>query len=489
MNVSISKQITLIRVLWLCLATASFSQTSLTLAEAVEIAAAKSPDIRRARLNLERSRESLNAQNAALKSQFSLSINPFEYNRARQFNTFFSTWNTSEEKSSSGTFRISQPIQWTDATLSLINRFEWRDSFSEFQDERSKTFSNNLYISYAQPLFTYNRTRLQLHALELDLEDASLSYALQLLTLEYIVTQNFYDVHRKKLAYQIAIEEFNNQDQSYQIIKNKVDAGLAAKEELFQAELNLSTSKSKVQNTKVDLDNTLDEFKRLIGISLFDEVTVSADVTHQVVEVDLQKALDNGLEKRMELRQRNIDIETAMDDLVERSAYNEFRGDFSLSYGIIGTDEQYQHVYDKPTKNQQIFLAFEVPLFDWGEKKSRIKAAEASLNTSRLSSEEQRNDIIIGVRQAYRSLKNLEIQIDIAQQNVRNAELTYEINLERYKNGDLTSMDLNLFQTQLSDSKTGLVQALTDYKVALLNLKIQSMWDFEKNRQVITEVP
>ncbi|NIA31370.1 MAG: TolC family protein, partial [Actinobacteria bacterium] len=75
--------------------------------------------------------------------------------------------------------------------------------------------------------------------------------------------------------------------------------------------------------------------------------------------------------------------------------------------------------------------------------------------------------------------------IEIARQNIKNAQLTYDINLERYKNGDLTSMDLNLYQTQLSEQKLGLVEALINYKLALLDLKIKSLWDFEKNCAVL----
>ena len=83
------------------------------------------------------------------------------------------------------------------------------------------------------------------------------------------------------------------------------------------------------------------------------------------------------------------------------------------------------------------------------------------------------------------SLQNLETQIDIARQNVKNAELTYEINLERYQNGDLTSMDLNQFQIQLSDKKMALSNALISYKLELLNLKIQSLWDFETQQSIL----
>ena len=71
--------------------------------------------------------------------------------------------------------------------------------------------------------------------------------------------------------------------------------------------------------------------------------------------------------------------------------------------------------------------------------------------------------------------------------NVRNAQLTYDINLERYKNGDLTSMDLDLYQAQLSEAKKEKIGALINYKLALLNMKILSLWDFEKNESVLPD--
>ena len=107
------------------------------------------------------------------------------------------------------------------------------------------------------------------------------------------------------------------------------------------------------------------------------------------------------------------------------------------------------------------------------------------MESSNLSLEEEKTGIIIDIRKAYRNLENQVIQIEIAQQNVRTAQLTYDINLERYENGDLTSMDLNQFQTQLSAKKIGLVEALINYKLALLDLKVKSLWDFERNQPVL----
>ena len=84
-------------------------------------------------------------------------------------------------------------------------------------------------------------------------------------------------------------------------------------------------------------------------------------------------------------------------------------------------------------------------------------------------------------------MDNIKSQIEIAKLNVKNAQLTYDINLERYKNSDITGMDLNLFQNQLSNKKMDLTTSLIDYKIELLNLKIQTLYDFEINQSIVPE--
>ncbi len=112
--------------------------TGLTLEQALSIAESNSPAMKKTRLNLIRSQENLNAQNAALKSQFSLSVNPIGYSQNRSFNDLISKWNSVKTTESYGLFTIAQPIVLTDARLSLINRFGYRDSYSEYANSTKR---------------------------------------------------------------------------------------------------------------------------------------------------------------------------------------------------------------------------------------------------------------------------------------------------------------------------------------------------------------
>ena len=323
-----------------------------------------------------------------------------------------------------------------------------------------------------------------LKELELALENSKISYAVQLLSLERGVTQAFYYVYQQQQSLDIARQAFENMQKSYEVIKNKVDAGISAREESFQAELNLATARSDYENRQVELENAKDEFKLLIGMSLYDDLIALPNIAVDTVQVDIAMAIDQGLANRMELRQREIDIESSQFDLIQTKSLNEFKGSLGLSIGLFGDNEKFGDVYANPTDNEDVSLSLTIPLWDWGERKSRIKATEATIESANISLEEEKNDIILGIRKVYRNLINLRNQIGIARQNVTNAQLTYDLNLERYKNGDLTGMDLNLFQEQLSQKQLSYTNSLISYKLELLNLKIQTLYDFEKKQQV-----
>ena len=165
---------------------AQSSETSvsmtLTLEQALEYSVDHSPELQEALINLERYKLSLEAQRASLKSKFALTLNPFTYSNSRSFDNRFSQWYTNESFSSNGTFSITQPIIWTDATVSLNNKFGWQSNTSISGDTSNdnKAFSNDLYLSINQPLFTYNRAKTDLKTIEYDYENALINYALRL---------------------------------------------------------------------------------------------------------------------------------------------------------------------------------------------------------------------------------------------------------------------------------------------------------------------
>jgi outer membrane protein TolC len=481
------KRILLTTVISLFLTAVAQGQLALTIEKAMDIAQTNSPTLRNSLLTLERYKQLLVAEHAALKSRFSLDLSPVGYSNNRQFDTRLSQWYTNENFSTSGVFQVAQPVLQTDGLISLVNRFGWQTNTSNISGAKNynDAFTNSLNLQISQPVFTYNRRKMALKQLEFSLENANIAYALQRLNTEREITSQFYSVYVAQSNLKISREELENVEKSYEIIKNKVEADLAVKDELFQAELNLATARSSVDASVVRLENAKDLFKRILGMPLGQDLEVVTEVNIKTVDINLDRAIEHGLSSRLELRQREIAGAELEFELIRTKAMNEFRGDISLSFGLLGDNSHLGKIYNNPTQNPRVAITLAIPIFDWGEKKARIKAQKMSQEVHEINKEEDKISIELNIRQTWRSLENLRTQISIAEQSVRNAQLTYDLNLTRYREGDITGMQINQFQTQLSGKKMEYTQALIDYKIELLNLKILSLFDFEKNEPVV----
>ena len=458
------KRMLLAIVVFMGITLPSQGQIPLTIDKAMEIAQENSPSLRRSYMNLERYKQNLIAQKASLKSRFSLNLNPLDYNKNRRFDNRLSQWYTNETLNSSGTFQIEQPILWTDGTISLINKFGWQDNNSILEGNKTsdRAFSNDLYLQLTQPIFTYNKRKMELKQIEYDYENADISYALQRLNTEKSITDQFYAVYMAQSNLEIA-----------------------AKDELFQAELNLATARSSVDESKVSLENAKDKLKQTLGMRLDEDILVFAEVDIKPIQVDLEQAITHGLGSRLELRQREIESKELEFEMIKTKALNEFKGDISLSFGLMGDNRHLNKMFNNPTQNPRVSISFTVPIFDWGEKRARIKAQKVAQQINELEFHEEKVDIELNIRQVWRSLENLRTQIKIAEQNVQNAQLTYDLNQTRYREGDITGMEMSQFQTQLSNKKITYTQALINYRIELLNLKILSLYDFDKNIPIV----
>ncbi|MCQ2110540.1 MAG: TolC family protein [Bacteroidaceae bacterium] len=467
--------------------TGAGAQIVMTMEEALAYSAEHNPDLLNSRMSMERYEQNLIAQKASLKSRFSLNLSPLTYSQSRQFDSRYSDWYTNRSLSSSGTFSISQPIIWTDATLSLNNSLSWQDNESTIggTTNNNRSFSNRLNLSLNQPIFTYNRTKMNMRQIEMNYENARINYALQMLNVERNITSQFYSLFMSQQNLEIRESELANAERNFNIIRDKVEADLATKDEFYQAEVNLAQSRSTVENQRVSLENAKDNFKQSLGIPLDEDIKVICDVKAEPVMVDFDKALQSAMSSRLELRQRQISREQQEMSMIQVKDNDSFSGNVSLSLGIMGDDPSFGNIYDNPTNNPRVAVTFSVPLYDWGARKARIKAAEIERKMFELNAEEEIKSIEMNLRSTCRSLDNLLNQISIAEQSQQNAQMTYDLNEERYRNGELTGMQMNQFQTQLSNSKMSYTQAIINYKVQLLNIKILTLYDFEKDEPVV----
>jgi len=256
-----TQRTTFVASLILLLARGVWSVDTLSLEEALATAMSQSPDMVQAELDLTRSKAGYEAYKSSQRLSATLFLTPMSYSDDLVFDDFQNVWNNSRNTQSSGRLSLSQPLRWTDGTFSLSDQFSWTESFSDRSSLGEQTnFSHRFSLNYSQPIFTYNRNKETLRQQKVSLETSTLNYAMNRLSMEKSVASAFYGLYQSQKSHEIAMEELENQKKSHAIMVNKIEAGLEARGDLYQANLNLASSEMGLKNREVSYRNTLDSF-------------------------------------------------------------------------------------------------------------------------------------------------------------------------------------------------------------------------------------
>ena len=110
------------------------------------------------------------------------------------------------------------------------------------------------------------------------------------------------------------------------------------------------------------------------------------------------------------------------------------------------------------------------PLFSGGVIASGVRTATARNTVDRLSIEDSRRNVILGVSQAWNTMQALRKNVSISEEQLRAAKIAFAGIQEEYHLGLSTTLDVLLQQQTLSTAELSLAQAQHDYYVAQATL-------------------
>lgn len=491
---------------WLLLITTpAWPQTRrvLSLDESINIAFSKSYDAARLEQTLINSQMNLRAADASLKSSGELLFNSLpnfkDGERQRESETGF-TFERERFVDFQAQLFVNQPVRFSDGTFSLVASFDRFQNFSTVQvggpdipgQEISEDFTNyspQLSLQFRQPLFTINRLQTNHRKARLNLENTEQVYSRSQLDIVYNVTANFFGLFRAQKQYEIDAENVKQAEEAYRLANLKQQAGLLPEVEVLRLQVDLANARNSAAASQAALAEREDQFKLLIGIPVDDSIQAMTELTYQPVKVSLEKALSEALNRRTELHSDEIDIELSHLNVRETDAQTQIKGDLFLTYGIFKRDENFSDAFRDFDQDRSVTFSLTVPLWDWHKNSYEVQAAKATLENNRLLQKNRVEFIKQEIRTTVRNLHSSQQRIEITRQSEELAEKSYRISLLKFQNGDLSTQDLALEQNRLTQARVNSLNAITDYKLALSDLRRKTLWDFEKDEPVKVEVP
>ena len=394
-----------------------------------------------------------------------------------------------------GSLYFVQPLP-TDGTVYVSTGLL---SINDYNSDRRLTQFNTL-IGLSQPLnsfWGYNSIRADLKRARLDYERSNKAYKRAELNLIYDVSDAYYTLLLQQKGTDIAQMNLERQTEAYEISKNKYEAGLVREVESLQNEVDLVEAQNSYDLSTFALTSSTNLFKRLIGLELDATVTLKSEMTnYSIVDIDPDKAVSLAISNRLEIRDREIQIELQQLQIDRQKSLGLPQASLEASWEKIGISNvdmsntfqrslsgSWDNVRARPPQ-YMIGLTLRIPIIDWGRNRTLLRAAEARQRQNYLGKEDKEREIEVEVRNLAANIKTTFMRLQLLEKNVSVAERSYSITLQRFTDGDIDSQALALERTRLNSALRNHLVAFVDYQLLLSDLTRKTFYDFQRNAPI-----
>jgi outer membrane protein TolC len=367
--------------------------------------------------------------------------------------------------------------------------------------EKEKRFFSSFRLSFNQPLFVPNTLKLGMERANLEHERAQREFTRTELDVVYRVTESFFGLYSAIRRLEIAREEVNQQEQAYELARQKFDAGLIPEVGALQMEVDLAQSRNRLLEAEGDLSQMEDRFKITVGLPLEQQVAVKTDFALSMFNVNEEKAIEQGLRHRAEIRRGEIDRRLAEITVQETDARTAIRGDIRAYYDLTGISDPYldygvstarlfrssiNDIRRRP-KNRGITFTLSVPIWDSGVNRAEVAAARARLERNELTERENKRLVVQDIRATITRLRETRGRLDVLTRSEEVALRSFEISQAQFDNGDITSQELAENRDRLTTARQNYLAAYIDYQLSVADLKRNTLYDFEKGHSLVKD--
>jgi outer membrane protein TolC len=261
----------------------------------------------------------------------------------------------------------------------------------------------------------------------------------------------------------------------------------------LQMEVDLADAQSNYDMALLAQSSSINSFRELLGIELDDGIALSSNLEYKVILVDPEKAVRLALENRLEIREQEIQIEMQKLNIKQQRANGMIRGNIEAYFEKVGVaspstsaaffnsiGNSYTDFMNRPY-NYGIGLTISIPIFDWGENRALVRAAQARLKQYTYNRTQVEREIETEVRNLAASVSSNLKRLQLLEKNVAVAEKSFEITLKRFSDGDIDSQALALERNRLNTAYTSHLGAYISYQLTLADLMRRTFFDFRND--------
>jgi outer membrane protein TolC len=374
---------------------------------------------------------------------------------------------------------IQQNLGFLGGTLRAGTSLQRTDNFSG--NKSSFFLSTPIQISYAQNSLLYNEFYWQkrLEPLLFDVASREFGENVEIAALEAV--KLFLEAVEAQVANEVAIANRANADTLYMLSKERFKIGTVPQTDVLQLELNLLKANSEVNESHLTKENSLRNLRRILGLDDNENVTLKPPGRPLSLQISYEKAIEQAKLNRSGIMKLSLDRLEADQEVARAKGQNSLELSLLANLGTQQTAPGLLDSYRRLQNQQYVGLTLDVPIMDWGYRKSQIRLAKANRELVEVNT---RQDEMVFDQQVF--IQVLEYnqrfsQFNIAVKADTVAQQRLLISKERYLLGKLNIADLNLALEESVNARRAYIKALNTYWLSFYVLQRLAMYDFVKD--------
>lgn len=308
-------------------------------------------------------------------------------------------------------------------------------------------------------LYSGGRTEALVDQAKHNAHSADLGVAKAEQQLKLDTTTAYYNVLQAQNMVKVNEQAVANLNEHLQTVNAQYQAGAVAKADVLRSEVELANAQQNLTKAKNGYDVALASLNNIIGEPLDSQSVLKDELAYAKYDQSLEDSVKTALTNRPEIGQSQDGIAAAKASVQAANSGNLPTVAVSGSRGYSGD------TFPGDNSNWSVGVSASWNVFDGNVTRSRVKAAETTMNKANITDDQLKDSIALEVRQSYLSMKEAEQRIQTSQVAVDKANEDLKIARTKYSAGAGTNLDVIDAQLALTQANTNYTQALYDYNV------------------------
>lgn len=373
------------------------------------------------------------------------------------------------------------------------------DSNNVFRNPNPSFFSG-VNLSFTQPLLRNFGKLATERGILLARKNTSTSqeaFELQVIDTLRQVDNAYWELVRARKQLEVSQQSLDLAKELHERNRIRVEVGTLAPFELVQSEAGIAQREGDIIRNQAAVGDAEDSLRRLLNLdqgAAWDlEILPVTEPVVDEMDIDLQKALEEALAERSEVRQQQLELERLEIDSDFFGNQRRPRLDLVVAYGSSAVDgkffatdpdsgnpdrdvvlqdgdisDAFSAVFDREADGWSVGLNFAMPLQNRAAR-AQSNLADLALKQGQVTMSDLELQISTEVRSAVRQVEAAAREVDAARASRRAQEKSLEAERKRFENGMSTSFQVLQIQEDLAEAQSTEVRAVTNFRSRLVD--------------------